>query len=113
MAQTETVTVMITDLVGSTGLESRIGPGAADELRAEHFGLIRSALGEKGGREVKNTGDGLMVAFDSAADAVACAVAVQQRLERRNRNAASSCWSRSACPAAMPACRAMTTSACR
>jgi class 3 adenylate cyclase/tetratricopeptide (TPR) repeat protein len=88
MAQTETVTVMITDLVGSTGLESRIGPGAADELRAEHFGLIRSALGEKGGREVKNTGDGLMVAFDSAADAVACAVAVQQRLERRNRNAA-------------------------
>jgi class 3 adenylate cyclase len=88
MAQTETVTVMITDLVGSTGLESRIGPGAADELRTEHFGLIRSALGEKGGREVKNTGDGLMVAFDSAADAVACAVAVQQRLERRNRNAA-------------------------
>ncbi|HEY4426964.1 MAG TPA: AAA family ATPase [Solirubrobacteraceae bacterium] len=87
MASLETVTVMITDLVGSTGLESRIGPAAADELRGEHFGLIRAALEQSGGREVKSTGDGLMVVFDSAAQAVSCAVAVQQRFERRNRRA--------------------------
>jgi class 3 adenylate cyclase/tetratricopeptide (TPR) repeat protein len=87
MTPLETVTVLITDLVGSTGLESRIGPGAADELRDEHFALLRAAIEEDAGREVKNTGDGLIAAFDSASDAVACAVAVQQRFERRNRSA--------------------------
>jgi class 3 adenylate cyclase/tetratricopeptide (TPR) repeat protein len=85
MTSVETVTVLITDLVGSTGLESRIGPGAADELRDEHFALLRGALEHNGGREVKNTGDGLIGAVDSASQAVSCAVAVQQRFERRNR----------------------------
>src|SRR3989449_9333070 len=85
MGSVETVTVLITDLVGSTGLESRIGPGAADELREEHFALLRGAIDEAGGRETKNTGDGLIAAFDSASQAVSCAVSVQQRFERRNR----------------------------
>jgi class 3 adenylate cyclase len=87
MPSVETVTVLITDLVDSTGLESRIGPGAADELRDEHFALLRAAIGQNEGREVKNTGDGLIAAFSSASHAVACAVDVQQRCERRNRSA--------------------------
>jgi class 3 adenylate cyclase len=49
-AGVETVTILITDLVGSTGRESRIGPGAADELRDEHFSLLRGALEQSGGR---------------------------------------------------------------
>jgi class 3 adenylate cyclase len=81
----ETITVLITDLVGSTGLETRVGPSAADELRDEHFALLRGAIGESGGRETKNTGDGLIAAFDSASEAVSCAVCIQQRFERRNR----------------------------
>ena len=85
MNSVQTVTILITDLVGSTALESRIGPAAADELRSEHFSLLRSAIGEAGGREAKNTGDGLVAAFDSASQAVSCAVAMQQRFERRNR----------------------------
>jgi class 3 adenylate cyclase len=87
-AGVETVTILITDLVGSTQLESRVGPIVAEELRTEHFGLLREAVSEAGGREVKNTGDGLMVAFPSAAAAVSCAVSIQQRFERRNRTAA-------------------------
>jgi class 3 adenylate cyclase/tetratricopeptide (TPR) repeat protein len=83
----ETVTVLITDLVGSTQLEARVGPIVAEQLREEHFGLLRDAVGEAGGREVKNTGDGLMVAFESAAAAVSCAVSIQQRFDRRNRGA--------------------------
>jgi class 3 adenylate cyclase/tetratricopeptide (TPR) repeat protein len=86
----ETVTILITDLVGSTELESRVGPIIAEELRQEHFGLLRDAVGDAGGREVKNTGDGLMVAFESAAAAVSCAVSVQQRFQRRNRSAVES-----------------------
>ena len=85
MESVETVTILFTDLVGSTGLEIRAGPGAANDLRGEHFALIRGALEETGGREVKNTGDGVMAAFESASAAVACAVSIQQSFERRNR----------------------------
>ncbi len=88
MDPVETVTILITDLVGSTGLETRIGPAAAEMLRKEYFGLLRSAVAQTGGREVKGTGDGLMVVFGSAAAALSCAVSMQQRLERRNRSAA-------------------------
>lgn len=88
MNSVETVTVLITDLTGSTALESRIGPIAADEIRTEHFSLIRGAVDEAGGREVKNTGDGLIAVFDSAAAGVSCATAIQQRFEWRNRSAA-------------------------
>ncbi len=84
----ETVTILITDLVGSTALESRVGPVVAEELRDEHFSLLRRVIAETGGREVKNTGDGLMAAFGGAAAAVSCAVSLQQRFERRNRSAA-------------------------
>jgi class 3 adenylate cyclase len=84
----ETVTILITDLVGSTALESRVGPVVAEELREEHFSLLRRVIAETGGREVKNTGDGLMAAFGGAAAAVSCAVSLQQRFERRNRSAA-------------------------
>jgi class 3 adenylate cyclase/tetratricopeptide (TPR) repeat protein len=84
---TETVTVLMTDLVGSTAMADRVGPAAAEALRAEHFGLLRGALERTGGREVKNLGDGLMVVFASAAQALACAVAMQQALQARNRRA--------------------------
>ena len=84
----ETVTILITDLVGSTALESRVGPVVAEELRDEHFSLLRGTIAEAGGREVKNMGDGLMAAFGGAAAAVSCAVSLQQRFERRNRSAA-------------------------
>lgn len=84
----ETVTILITDLVGSTALESRVGPVVAEELRGEHFSLLQRTIGEAGGREVKNTGDGLMAAFGGAAAAVSCAVSLQQRFEKRNRSAA-------------------------
>jgi class 3 adenylate cyclase len=83
----QTVSVLITDLVGSTKLESRVGPVVADQLRFEYFGLLRGAIEEAGGREVKNTGDGLIAVFDSAGSAVTAAVAIQQRFERRNRSA--------------------------
>ena len=87
MGPVETVTVLFTDLVGSTELASRAGPERADELRIEHFGLLREAIAGAMGREVKNLGDGLMVVFASAAAAIECAVSMQQRIELRNRRA--------------------------
>src|SRR5688500_17544220 len=78
MATTETVTVLFTDQVGSTAQLERLGPEAADRARRKHFSVLRAALATHGGREVKNLGDGLMVAFPSAASAVAAAVAMQR-----------------------------------
>src|SRR3978361_1106354 len=87
MSSLETVTVLFTDLVGSTGLATRVGPGAAEELRRDHFAVLREAIDSTGGGEVKNVGDGLMFVFSSGTNAVACGVGMQQRLERRNKRA--------------------------
>ena len=83
----ETVTLMFTDLVGSTELLSRLGEEDAELLRRDHFALLRDALVTHNGREVKNVGDGLMIAFESVSGALACAVTMQQSIERRNRAA--------------------------
>src|SRR4051794_24504883 len=72
------VTILFTDLVGSSGLFERRGDDAADALRREHFGALRRAAAEHGGREVKSTGDGLMVVFSSAVSAVRCAADMQR-----------------------------------
>jgi class 3 adenylate cyclase len=82
-----TVTLLFTDLVGSTELLSRIGDEAAEGIRRAHFQLLRQAVSARGGHEVKNLGDGLMVAFPSAADAVRCAVDMQQAVGRHNLRA--------------------------
>jgi len=81
------VAVLMTDLEGSTAMAQRLGPVAAEELRAEHFALLRGALERTGGREVKTLGDGLMVVFDGAAQSLACAAQMQQAIEARNRRA--------------------------
>ena len=77
--------ILFTDLVGSTEAAARLGEEAAEEFRQAHFALLREGIRDHGGSEVKNLGDGLMVAFAAASDAVACAVAMQQALARHNR----------------------------
>jgi class 3 adenylate cyclase/tetratricopeptide (TPR) repeat protein len=89
LVTTQTVTLLFTDLVRSTELSSSIGPEAANSVRREHFGLLRAAIDAAGGHEVKNLGDGLMVAFTSLSRALACAVAIQQGIERHNRRGTS------------------------
>jgi class 3 adenylate cyclase len=83
----ELATILVTDLVGSTRLATSVGPVRADQLRDEHFSVLREAIEVSGGHEFKDTGDGLMVAFNSASAAVRCAVSMQQLIERRYRRA--------------------------
>ena len=66
------VTLLFTDLVASTELLARLGDDAAEEVRRSHFALLRQAIAETGGDEVKSLGDGLMVVFGSAVDALRC-----------------------------------------
>jgi class 3 adenylate cyclase/tetratricopeptide (TPR) repeat protein len=77
--------MLFTDLVGSTELAARLGAERAEALRQAHFALLREQIGCHRGTEVKNLGDGLMAAFGAASDAVACAVGMQQALDRHNR----------------------------
>ncbi len=83
-ADTVNVTILFTDLVGSTELSSKLTAQEADELRRRHFSVLRQSILKSGGNEVKNLGDGLMVAFNSASSALACAVSMQQGVERDN-----------------------------
>jgi len=77
--------VLFTDVVGSTELRQSLGDDAADEQRREHDRLLRTAVAAHAGTEVKGLGDGLMVVFDSAADGVAAAVAIQRAIHRLAR----------------------------
>lgn len=81
-----TVTVMFTDIVGSTALIDALGDEPAELARRTHMGLLRTALAGANGREVKNTGDGLMAVFASAHDAVRCAIAIEQAVARHGRH---------------------------
>jgi class 3 adenylate cyclase len=74
-----TVTVLFTDLVGSTETLDRVGDDVADHIRRRHFRMLRQVVRDWGGHEVKSLGDGLMIVFSSAYDAAACAIAIQTR----------------------------------
>jgi class 3 adenylate cyclase/tetratricopeptide (TPR) repeat protein len=85
MSETTVVTLLFTDLVSSTELGQKLGEVGAESLRRDHVVVLRGPIAGHGGEEVKNVGDGLMVAFGSPSQAVACAVAMQQATERHNR----------------------------
>ncbi len=84
MPTTENITVLFTDLVGSTELSASLSPEASDDVRRRHFSALRQAIATSGGTEVKNLGDGLMVVFPVASAALSCAVAMQQAVHRDN-----------------------------
>jgi len=78
------VAILFTDLVGSTELLDLLGDDAAEELRRTHFSLLRHAVEDAGGTEVKSLGDGLMVSFASPVQAFACAVVMQRAIADHN-----------------------------
>ena len=85
MGSSVLVSVMFTDLVGSTETAARLGAAGAEELRQEHFAVLDEAVARHGGTVVKNLGDGIMAIFPTASAALDGAVAVQQAVDSRNR----------------------------
>jgi class 3 adenylate cyclase/tetratricopeptide (TPR) repeat protein len=79
-----TVTVLFTDVEGSTDLTTSRGDEAAQEILRGQRELVRQQVETHSGHEVKSIGDGFMVAFASARRAVACAVGIQRALEEHN-----------------------------
>ncbi len=60
-----TVTILFTDVAGSTELTNRLGDDVAREIVGACDELVRLQIERHRGQEVKGTGDGLMVAFTS------------------------------------------------
>jgi len=78
-APTGTVTLLFSDIEGSTRLLQRTGNAYAD-LLAEHRRLLSEAFGRHHGFEVDSEGDAFFVAFASAGDAAAAAAQAQRAL---------------------------------
>ncbi len=88
MAGSGLITILFTDLVGSTAMAQELGDNVADELRRTHFEQLRRAVAATDGTEVKTIGDAMMVSYTSAADAIAGAVAMQQRVDAQHTEGA-------------------------
>lgn len=80
-----TVTILFTDVEGSTGLGARTDDESARDILRSQEEMIRAQLTDHGGRQVKNLGDGLMIAFSSARRALTCAVAIQKEFAEKRR----------------------------
>jgi len=76
--------IMFTDIVGSTEATSRFGDDAAIAMLGTHDSVVRTSINDHGGREVKHTGDGIMAAFNSAANAVKSACKIIAELNEHN-----------------------------
>jgi YVTN family beta-propeller protein len=76
-------TVMFTDVEASTDMTTRLGDDAAASLLATHDTIVLDQVAAYGGRDVRSTGDGFLVVFDSPRGAVSCALAIQRELTER------------------------------
>jgi pimeloyl-ACP methyl ester carboxylesterase len=74
------VTLLFTDLVGSTQRVTELGDSRWRELLEEHNGAVRRALERHGGREVDRAGDGFLATFDGPARSVRCGLAIVSEL---------------------------------
>ncbi|MEV0108213.1 adenylate/guanylate cyclase domain-containing protein [Nocardia sp. NPDC050799] len=71
------VVIAFSDIEGSTALNERLGDRAWVALLGRHDRLIRRSVAARGGHIVKSQGDGFMIAFGDAEQAVRCGLEVQ------------------------------------
>jgi adenylate cyclase len=75
--------IMFTDMVGYSALTQR-NEALALELLAEHRDLLRPFFDKHVGIEIETAGDSFFVEFNSAVEAVNCAIEIQKSLHERN-----------------------------
>lgn len=73
-------TLLCSDIVGYTGLLSRLGDRPALHVVRRHDAIVRSYAASHGGQVLELRGDSFLVGFGSPSDALACAVDVQREL---------------------------------
>jgi adenylate cyclase len=80
--------VLAADVVGYSRLMGIDELGTLTTLHEHHLELVEPSIAAYKGRIVKTTGDGILVEFADAVDAVTCAMAVQSKMRERNESAA-------------------------
>ncbi len=84
------VAILFSDIEESTALDERVGDRAWVKLIGEHDKMVRKLVKQRSGHVVKSQGDGFMIAFAQAEQAVRCAVDIQHALQkdaqRKRRN---------------------------
>jgi adenylate cyclase len=78
------VAVVIADVVGYSALMEHDESGAHARLHEIRDRIIDPRIAARGGTLVKTAGDGMLVTFASATEALQCAVDVQHQLHKRN-----------------------------
>jgi class 3 adenylate cyclase/tetratricopeptide (TPR) repeat protein len=78
------LTIMMTDLVGSTALRRTHGDRDVDDMLGLQAGIVRDKVAEFGGRMRKSLGDGFLISFPSTVPAVRAAAEIQRALEERS-----------------------------
>ncbi len=76
--QPRVITLLFTDIAGSTAIIQELGDAGAQEIVRAHNRVVREALTQFPGREVKHTGDGIMASFEQASDSVEAAIMMQR-----------------------------------
>ena len=117
---TGTLTILFTDIEGSTGLLQRLGGGLYARVLGEHHRLLRSVIAACDGFEIKTKGDSSFAVLPRAADAAAAAVIAQRDLaevdwpkRRADRRAyAFSNWTPSVSSACLPRVASCPSSPC-
>jgi adenylate cyclase len=81
------ITVLFTDIAGSTAMTQALGDAGAQKVVRAHNRVVRDALTDHAGKEIKHTGDGIMASFAKTTDGVAAAIQMQrQTLEHNQQN---------------------------
>ncbi|MBT5498134.1 MAG: adenylate/guanylate cyclase domain-containing protein [Alphaproteobacteria bacterium] len=80
------VTIMFTDLKGSTALYEAIGDSQAYHLVREHFAVLGKAVRENNGSIVKTIGDAIMASFADPLDGLKCGIQIHRDFEIFNAN---------------------------
>ena len=78
------LTIMMTDIVGSTELRRAHGDRDADDILGLQAAIVQHQVAAFGGRVRKSLGDGFLVSFASNVAAVRAAAAIQRALEEHN-----------------------------
>jgi class 3 adenylate cyclase len=79
--------ILFTDIVDSTSLTQRLGDVKAREAFRVHDQIVRDAITQCRGTEVKHTGDGIMASFPSVTRAVEAACTIHRELHEHNQSA--------------------------
>jgi class 3 adenylate cyclase/tetratricopeptide (TPR) repeat protein len=79
------VTILFTDVQGSTELRARFGDQVADDILAAHEAILRRSISTCGGHEAAFLGDGFMATFPTPAAGLRCAIDMQRQLQESGR----------------------------